>query len=79
MKNQDILFIIKNEKDLSIYVVRKQERNKNPYAFKLDKNELTSIRDFLDGVAENNSNQDYSQNNKKKTMKKLINKSQNLK
>ena len=51
LKNQDILFVLKNEKDLTKYVVRKQERKKNPYAFKLDKNELSSIRDFLDGVA----------------------------
>ena len=63
LKNQDILFSIKNEKDLYNYVVRKKERKNNPYAFKLDKNELTSIRDFLDGVAELNSDQDYNQNN----------------
>ena len=47
LKKNDILFSVKNEKDLSNYVVQKKERKKNPYLFKLDKNELTPINEFF--------------------------------
>ena len=63
MKNQDMLFCVKQEKDLSKYVVRKKERKNDRTTFKLDKNELVSIRDFFDGKTEGNSNQEVNDNN----------------
>ena len=65
LKNQDILFCVKHEQDLFKYVVRKKERKNNPTTFKLDKNELISIRDFFDGKAEGNTNQEFNDNNEK--------------
>ena len=46
-KGEDLLFCLKNEKDLSKYVVTKKERQKNPYLFKIMQYELTSIKDYL--------------------------------
>ena len=43
LKNTDLLFCVKNEKDLSKYELTKKERRMNPYFFKLDKNNLTPI------------------------------------
>ena len=60
-KNQDILFCVKQDRELTKYVVTKKERKKNPYSFKFDKNELTPIKDFLDGVATGDSNQEFNQ------------------
>ena len=61
LKNQDILFCVKKDKELTKYIITKKERKKNPYAFKFDKNELTPIRDFLDGVDTGDSNQEFNQ------------------
>lgn len=47
LKNTDLLFCVKNEKDLSKYEVTKKERRMNPYFFKLDKNNLTPIKEFF--------------------------------
>ena len=46
--NQDLLFCKKHEKDLSKFVVGKKERTKNPYMFKIEQNELTSIKDYIE-------------------------------
>ena len=56
IKNQDLLFCVKYEKDLSKYVVSKKERRANPYLFKLDKNQLTPIKDFFESNAGNIGN-----------------------
>ena len=45
--NKDLLFSPKNERDLSKYVVTKKERRKNPFLFKLDKNDLFPIKEFF--------------------------------
>ena len=42
-----LLMSEKREKNLFKYVVSKKERRANPYLFKLDKNELTAIKDYL--------------------------------
>ena len=46
---KDLLFCKKAEKDLSKFVVSKKERTKNPYLFKIEQHELTSIKDYIDG------------------------------
>ena len=48
IKNQDILFSVKDEKELTKYVVNKKERRGNPYLFKLDKNCLKPIKEFFE-------------------------------
>ena len=55
IKNQDVLFVAKADKDLSKYVVLKKERKSNPYLFKMDKKELISIKDFFDNIEENSN------------------------
>ena len=63
IKGADLLFSIKNDKDLTKYVVTKSERRKNPYLFKLDKNELTPIKEFFkdSGIEfEENNNNNYN-------------------
>ena len=47
IKHHDILFTVKSDKELSKYIVTQKERRKNPYLFKLDKNDLYSIREFF--------------------------------
>ena len=47
LKGKDITFSLKEDKDLSKYVVTLKERKYNPYLFKLDKNELISIEEFF--------------------------------
>ena len=47
-KNQDLLFCKKNDQDLSQFVVTRKERTKNPYLFKINQNELSSIKDYID-------------------------------
>ena len=47
LKKNDILFNLKEEPDLSKYVVLKKERKSNPYLFKFDKNNLTPIEEFF--------------------------------
>ena len=46
--NKDLLFCQKNDKDLTKFVVTKKERTKNPYLFKIEQNELTSIKDYIE-------------------------------
>ena len=43
IKNQKLLFSIRDDKDLTKFVVTKSERRKNPYLFKLDQNTLIPI------------------------------------
>ena len=49
---KDLLFCKKEDKDLTKFVVGKTERKKNPYLFKIDQNELTSIKDYIEEQAE---------------------------
>ena len=65
LKIQDILFCVKQEQYLFKYVVRKNERKNDRTKFKLDKNEHIPIRDFFDGKAEGNTNQEFNDNNEK--------------
>ena len=61
LKNEDLLFVAKIEKDLSKYVVTKKERKGNPYLFKMDNNDLTPIKDYLENEFgnKNNTNDDF--------------------
>ena len=47
LKNQDILFSLKADKDLENYIVTKIERKTNPYLFKLDKSNLIPINEYF--------------------------------
>ena len=47
LTNKDLLFCKKKEKDLSEFMVTKDERNKKTNFFKIDYSELTSIKDYL--------------------------------
>ena len=49
---KDLLFCKKDDKDLTKFVVGKKERLKNPYLFKIDQNELTSIKDYIEEQAD---------------------------
>ena len=59
LTNKDLLFCKKKEKDLSEFMVTKDERNKKTNIFKIDYSELTSIKDYLkndninEGVGQN--------------------------
>ena len=46
-KGEDLLFCEKYEEDLSKYVAWKNEKSKNPYLFKIEKSELSSINEYL--------------------------------
>ena len=46
--SKDLLFCQKNDKDLSKFVVTKKERTKSPYLSKIEQNELTSIKDYIE-------------------------------
>ena len=48
LTQKDLLFCIKNDKDLSKLVVTKKDRKKNPHLFKIEKKELMSIKEFID-------------------------------
>ena len=48
LTHKNLLFCIKNDKDLSKLVVSKKERKKNPNLFKIEKKELMSIKEFID-------------------------------
>ena len=48
LTHKDLLFCIKNDKDLSKFVVTKKDRKKNPTCFKIEKKELMSIKEFID-------------------------------
>ena len=65
IKNQDILFTAKIEKDLSKYAVTKKERKGNPYLFKMDKSDLISIKEFFENAGEStnqgNNNDDFEE------------------
>ena len=65
IKNQDILFTAKIEKDLSKYAVTKKERKSNPYLFKMDKSDLISIKEFFENAGEStnqgNNNDDFEE------------------
>ena len=45
--NLNLLFCKKHDKDLTKFVVGKKERKKNPYLFKINQNELISIKDYI--------------------------------
>ena len=68
LEKKDLLFSVKNEKDLSKYVVDKKERKKNPHLVKLDKNELTSIHKFFEKESEPEDNNEKIN----KSLEKLI-------
>ena len=53
LTSKDLLFCQKNEKDLSKFVVTKKERTKNPYLFKIEQSELTSIKDYIESDGSN--------------------------
>ena len=46
---KDLLFCKKNDKELSKFVVTKKEKIINPYIFKIEQHELTSIKDYIEG------------------------------
>ena len=48
LTHKDLLFCIKNDKDLTKLVVTKKERKKNPTLFRIEKKELMSIKEFID-------------------------------
>ena len=55
--NQDeLLFSIQNEKDLSKFVVGKAERKKSPELYKIDPKKFMSIREFIESGGSMNIN-----------------------
>ena len=60
IKSKDLLFSAKIDKDLSKYVVTKKERKNSPYLFKLDKNDLTPIKEYLENET---GNKNHGNNN----------------
>ena len=44
---KDLLFCEKYEEDLSKFVAWKNEKTKNPYLFKIEESELSSINEYL--------------------------------
>ena len=56
LTQKNLLFCIKNESSLSKYLVTKKERKKTPMAFKIDKRELMSIKEFMDSDGSLNIN-----------------------
>lgn len=54
--HKDLLFCIKNEKDLEKFLVGKNERKKTPSLFKINPEELMSIREFIDSDGSTNIN-----------------------
>ena len=72
---KNLLFCIKNEKDLSKFVVTKKDRKKNKSLFKIEKKELMSIKEFIDSDGSLNINthpnsqkleEEFKKNNKYK-------------
>ena len=45
---KDLLFCEKKEKGLSEFVVWRKERLKNPFLFKIESSELSSINDYIE-------------------------------
>ena len=56
LTHKSLLFCIKNEKDLSKFLVNKKERKKNPNAFKIDTKDLMSIKEYIDSDGSLNIN-----------------------
>ena len=56
LTHKNLLFCIKNDRDLSKFLVTKKERKKNPNAFKIEKKELMSIKEFIDSDGSLNLN-----------------------
>jgi len=56
LTQKDLLFCIKNERDLCRYLVSKKERRKYPYLFKIESPDLMSIREFIDSDGNLNIN-----------------------
>ena len=56
LTHKNLLFCIKNDSNLSKFVVGKKERKKNPNAFKIEKKELMSIKEFIEGNGNKNIN-----------------------
>ena len=54
--HKNLIFCIKNEKDLNKYVVTKKERAKQPTLFKIDPKDFMSINEFLDSGGSMNIN-----------------------
>ena len=50
IKNQNLLFSIKDEEDLTHYVVTKKEWKYNPYSFKFDKRNIVPIKEFFQNM-----------------------------
>ncbi len=56
LTHRNLLFCIKNDKDLSKLVVTKKDKKINPTLFKLEKKELMSIKEFIDSDGSLNIN-----------------------
>ena len=58
LTSKDLLFCQKNEKDLSKFVVTKKERTINPFLFKIEQTELTSIKDYIESDSSNQEDEE---------------------
>lgn len=56
LTHKNLLFCIKNDRELSKFLVTKKERKKNPKEFKIEKKELMSIKEFIDSDGSLNIN-----------------------
>ena len=56
LTHKDLLFCIKNERDLCKFLVTKKERKKSPYEFKIEPKDLMSIKEFIDSDGNLNIN-----------------------
>ena len=56
INQNELLFSIQNEKDLTKYVVGKSERKKSPNLYKVDSKQLMSIREFIESGGSMNIN-----------------------
>ena len=88
LKNQDILFSLKADKDLEKYIVRKTERKNNPHLFKFDKSNLIPINEYfksLKGATKEDEkimktiNINNQTNNQKNILEGLDKKEENIK
>ena len=73
LTHKDLLFCIKNERDLCKFLVTKKERKKSPYEFKIEPKDLMSIKEFIDSDGNLNINthpnsqkleEEFAKNNK---------------
>ena len=81
LKNKDLLFTIKIDRDLSKYVITLKERQKHPYLFKLDKNELVPKEQFFE-IISGEANKGNSKSNdlsgiKNQNIKEIVQKIKN--